>query len=76
MTGITNRLILTRLGYHLALGVLSIRDPRDGIEITDEIIENNIPIRLFRPLNRKYDSANGSHMQPTIIFYHGGKKIY
>ena len=73
--GVTNRLVLTRLGYHLALGVISIRDPRDSIQITDEKIQH-IPIRLFRPMNRQkvhdLSASNEPKMQPTIIFYHGG----
>jgi hypothetical protein len=65
--GVTNRLVLTRIGYHLALGVISIRDPRDSIQITDEKIQN-VPIRLFKPTR----NAKNGQMQPTIIFYHGG----
>ena len=74
-----SRLNLTRFGYHLALGVISIRDTRDAILITDEKI-NHIPIRIFRPLNINSSPvlnniSNDAQLQPTIIFYHGGTTL-
>lgn len=76
MTGITDRLTLTRIGYHIGLGVLSIRDPKDSIQITDEMIDH-VPIRIFRPPDRIKEvrfvnSSAEEQMKPTIIFYHGG----
>lgn len=62
---IGNRIHLTRLAYHFTVGLFNVRNPDDGIEIKDLLIDN-VPIRVYSHLNH----SNGK--VPTIFLYHGG----
>jgi acetyl esterase/lipase len=65
--GIMHRINVTRLAYHISMGIFNVRDPNDGILVSDQLVENRVPIRIYRPQNL---SAEALH--PCILYFHGG----
>jgi acetyl esterase/lipase len=53
--------------YYITVGAFNIRDSKDNIQISDDVVEN-VPIRIYRPLNSTYDQ----NKLPVIFYYHGG----
>lgn len=55
--------------YHLTVGAWNIRNPNDFIDVNDYYV-NNVPIRIYKPLNSTYIDENGN--LPVVFYYHGG----
>jgi acetyl esterase/lipase len=64
---ICHRISVIRFMYYISVGAFNIRDSKDNIQISDDVVKN-VPIRIYRPLNSTYDQ----NKLPVIFYYHGG----